>query len=72
MDPKDPHRDGSKPLSRVAASRRERRRRFSKSAHRAPTPKWTSAVAIGEVTQGEFLETLAAGRNKDPFVSYWT
>jgi len=62
VDPKDSHRDGGKPLSRVAASRRERRRRFSRSAHRAPAPKWTSAVAIGEVTQHELLEALAVGR----------
>ena len=71
MDPEDPHR-GGKPMSRVAASRRERRRRFSRSAHRASTPKWTNSDPIVEVTQREFLETLAAGRSKHPFVSYWT
>ena len=68
MGPKDPHRDGGKPLSRAAASRRERPRRFSKSAHRAPT----NSAAIVEVTQRESLETLAAGRSQYPFVSDWT
>lgn len=72
MGPKDPHRDGGKPLSRAAASRRERPRRFSKSAHRAPTPKSTNSAAIVEVTQRESLETLAAGRSQYPFVSDWT